>query len=718
MGLKQDVQKALAEAGATPSTKTVQPVDISPEATRALSQKVREWSGWSDARLLFGTPEVSPHAECDHTTHTFTAHAETLILNPHRVLLTVTPFRLRQEAVLTGALLHEAGHARHTLWKPRVEADLEGFKHSDGSEVTPQEFALASLMEEPRIEGMQARDADRIGAAGLGWTMRASAAHLIPTTVLNVTSPEQKIMDMITSWALRAGRQIALNHYTAGQHKMRNWVQDFTTLLHKVILTHLYAQPKYADMELDGQHEPSADAHAIMNLLVGMICCEDDRGPTMVDLARDVLTLLFPETPPEDQPMPGSAGCGEVPSDEGEEGDEGEQGETAAAPAGGEPEEGESEEGEPEQGSDEGSEGGSEDDEDSDEGEGQSEGDEPGDQPEDSDESGEGEGEPDEGATPSTEQAEPSAQDKELAAALAALEASAKSDATEETEEEIEKVPPMEGGKGAGSGGPGGMGGGFRNPTKAERDIQKGAERFLRDLISPTESSKVSLTDSPSATVDPAALAAWKADGGTRDPRFFKRTRREVEPAPPVKVAILVDVSGSMEELQRPSAILSWALAAAAMDLRNFAGRGQQLESTLIHWGSNARVIQRNGEMIPGIREVPCNEGTSAMGAALALVEEQLPGFFDITERPVHRLLVQFTDWELWGRRDVIPPLSQAMAAGVNMVTVAPSDYSPRRSELDSIMRACTIQRGTSRVLKYNRKNPEQVWDEAAKALL
>lgn len=712
MGLKQDVARALGtpvSENQIPEKPAPPPVEVSPTAVRALSQKVREWSGWPNATLRFGQPEVSPHAECDHVTRSFTVNPETLVLNPNRVLLTVTPFRLRQEAVLTGALLHEAGHARHSHWLPRTEAQakVKPARHSDGTEPTGATIALARLMEEPRIEGLQARDADKIGATGLDWTMRASAAHLIPTTVLSTTVPEQMIMDLITSWALRAGRQIALNHYTG--RPMRNWVQDFTTLLHTEIVKHL--------TRLDTD-DPSHETKVIMENLFAMLRCTDDDGSTMIDHARAALTLLFPETDDDDMPEP-SGGCeGGAESDESG----GESGQAAQGESDTDPSEEGAEEGATADESDEQGSGG---------GEGQPEDTEPGDgsgedestESEDEGESeseGEDEDEVSDGSDTEQEaeaesEGEPAASE-EFAAELADLEDAAKGDVEQESEDEASKTPPMESGGTAGGAGQGTGVAGFRQPTKEEREFQKGAERFLRDLISPTEASAASLSESPSATVDAAALAAWKADGGTREPRFFMRTRREVEPSPPVKIAILVDVSSSMEQLQKPSALLSWALASAALDLRNFAGRGQQIESTLIHWGNEARVIQKNGQPLPGIREVPCSEGTSAMEQALDLVAEEIPGFFDLTDRPVHRLLVQFTDWELFGRIGAAKRIAEALAAGVNMVTVAPGGLG-RSSSLDAILRRCTVQRGTSTVVNYSKAHPEKVWDESAKAL-
>lgn len=720
-GLKQMVAEAAKQA----EKKKKPPVEVSGEATRALGEHVRQWAGWPTARVVFGNPLEqgwpSPWAACDHVTRTFMVNADELVLNPNRVLLTVTPFRLRQEAVLTGAMLHEAGHARHTHWKPRTPEAAAKFRHKDGTLPTKAEFALASLMEEPRVEGLMFRDADRIGAVGLGWTMRASAAQLIPTTALSM-DPNLRIMDIITSWALRAGRQIALNHWT--RHPLRNWVQDFSTLLHGALIAHLAeAESRGADTDVD------VDARRIIDLLIEMTHVGDDRGSTMIDKARDVLTLLFPETDPDEQPEAGG-GCSQPqpdsgegegsedaqPEDKGGESDEdgekgegntepedegsgtdpgaGDSGEDEAKPEDSEPEDSEPDEGEADESSD--------DKPDSEQGGGNS--------GEQSEAEGE-EAEQEPGASTSTDT------ESELAQALADMEAEAQGETTDEASDEADEAE-EEAAKGAGSGGNSGGQGGWRMPTKEERETQKNAERFLRSLVNPSEAAKVTLDDAPAATVDGAALAAWKAGGQHSAPKFFRRTRRSVEPSPPVKIAILVDVSSSMEVLQKPSAVLSWALAAAAMDLRNFAGRGQQIESCLIHWGTTVKVIQRNGEILPGIREYPCIEGTSAMGWALDAVEEELPGFFDQTERPVNRLLVQFTDWELFGRgASVQSKISAALASGVNMLTVAPASYSPRHSDLDSILRQCPVQRGMSTLLRYNKMFPEQVWDTAAEAL-
>lgn len=699
------LKKAAADAMSAASMEAQQsaalpPVQISGAATMAMATAMRKWSGWADARLVWGNPGEGVPAACEHQTRTFTVNANLLVLNPNRVLTTVTPFRMRQEAVLTGAMLHEAGHARHTHWRKRLPAERENWVHGDGvTKVSPMVESFARLFEEARIEGLMARDEKHVGADGLVWTMRATAAHLIPATKMNV-DPDQALMDLIGSWVLRAGREMALNHWV--NHPRRQWVREFNELVRAhAIVDHLV---QYDDVPQRGS--VVTRANVAFQYMLDMIISDDDTSTFMVDQARAVLTLLFPETDldSDDGPtvqMPCQSGG---QADDGDSQDDQDGDESGSSAAGGaesqeddaEPGEGSAESGEPAV------------DEDSDDGEGEGAGTGGDEVSEDSD----------------TDQVDSTS---DLAQALANIEAEAESASDQEAKEEAGKQPPSQvpaSGGGAGDNPLAGKGGGWRKPGAPEREAQKGAERFLRDLLDPSETIKQSLSESPSSQVDGAALSAWKASGASTDPRFFIRSRREVQPSPPVKIAIMVDVSMSMEPLQEPSALLSWALASAALDLRNFAGRGQQIESTLIHWGSGARVIQKNGETLPGLKEFPCREYTDSMHEAFALVEQELPGFFSVPEQPTNRLLIQFTDWELGGgsEKQASPWMNQMMAAGVNMLSVVPTDgpwggYSQFRSKLPYLMARVPIMRGSSNLIGYDRMQPDAVWSRAAEIL-
>lgn len=626
-----------------PDTQALPPYDVSPEAHRVLAQNMRRWSGWADANLVIGLPKGSPYAECDHVKHTFTVNVDALGINPNRVLHSPTPFRLRQEAVLTGAMLHEAGHARYSRWLPRTEAQAKAnpLKHYDRpGEPTNQAVALARLAEEARIEGVLAANEIEVGAGGLGWTMRASAAHLLPMTRL-AADPNQQIMDLITSWVLRAGRQVAIGN-------ARTWVGDFHDLLIKALIAHLEA----TDQDSVSGYSPDNGARFIMHNLMAMVRWDGKMiggsgypelhtGPYLVDKAAAILDVLFPgqDGNAEDAAMP-SGGCSVECEDS------------------------------------------------------------PDDQPDD--QAAEGDGPPSQVLS-------------DLANLLASVEANADVEVQANADVEAEKAPaPPVAMSISGSD----RGAVWRQPTAEDRLRQREAEKFLRDLIDSTERSVTTITDTPSTQIDGAAYAAWRAGGRVQPPRFFKQTRRSSLPAPPVKIATLVDVSGSMDVLQEPAALLSWALSSAALDLRNFAGRGVQVESTLIHWGTRSRVIQANGDVLPGIITDPCIEGTDAMGDALAQVAEQIPGFFEPGEKHENRLLVHFTDWDLSaGVPSVIDWTSKALAAGVNMISVVPTGYSTRRSNLDRVLAACTEQRGLTSLVKYQPHRPEMVWSAAAEAL-
>lgn len=643
------------------STTNLRPVAVGPEAFKYLSDKTREWSGWRDGTLRLAAPDarVSNYAMTDHTTRRITVDVDKVLLNPNRVLRTANPFRLRQEAVLTGVLLHEAGHARHSHWYPRTVEGLAEFKHHDGEPVTPAEFALSRIFEEVRVETLMALHSDINGAEGLEWTMRAMAAYLLPMTEVS-TDPEQAIMDLITSWALRAGRPIAL-HRKSLLTNMPPWVSTFTAFM-KTTLVDFTRETGLGEVN-GGQA-----ADLLWNIVAGAAIFQSDTAKDgasstwLVECARDVLRLLFGDNPPE-----ASGGCGESCGSGAQSGDEsGEQGESG------------------------------------------------GESPSEAGDAGEGESEDeDTGATGSTEADDGEGRQPGWAKALAGVETNADETTKFESKSLAEKVPS------AGGSNEGTMVGGWRQPEPEERVIANGAERFLRDLINPTESLQSSLSEVPSAMVDGAALSAWRASGATKEPRFFIRSRREVRLAPPVKIAILVDISDSMKQLQKPSALLSWALANAAVDLRNFAGRGVQIESTLIHWGTSVRVVQRNGESLPGIREVACNEGTTAMDVALDTIESQIPGFFSPSDPIENRLLVQFTDWQLHGGCGAVSAIKieQGAAVGVNMLSVVPHTYSGTYSQLPTIERKIRGLPGRSSTVRYDPRNPGAIWAAAARML-
>lgn len=691
----------------TPTTAQPVPVKVSPGARVALAAMMRRWSGWPNASLILGHPgAVSMFGATDHTTRTFEINVDALSLNPHRVLRTVTPFRLRQEGILTGVMLHEAGHARFSHWRPRTPEQAAAFKHNNGRGAPVEQAALdlAALCEEPRVEAMMARHADLTASTGLTWTMRAAAAVLAPRTQFS-DDPDQFVMDVISSWVVRAGRQYALAAHTG--HVVADWTHQFTALLRDALKDHLIGvdDAAYENGDTTNLTPVSTRVGEVVTALMEMVAWDGEAtaeavtgsrhmftdadadtphtGTFMVDNAQMILNILFPET---DEPPSPSGGCGSAgaagAAGSDEQGEQGEQDD--------QPEEG---------GSDGSSEGqGSDESDDQAEGEGQGQG---------------------EASGPQSEVSKAIAEALAQAEADAADQGEAQAQAAAESGEAPEGEPKEQRSGQSGGFGNGATKYGWRMPSADDMAMQRSAEAFLRSVIDPTVKSRSVLTESPSTNVDAAAMAAWRAGGQVRDPRFFRRTQRTVEPSTPVRIAVLVDVSLSMSELQEPSALLSWALSNAALDLRNFAGRGTQVESCLIHWGSNAKVIAGNGDVLPGIRTHECNQGTSAMDEAFDLVDREMPGFFDAPDVPAHRLLVQFTDWQLVGTlvEAITPRIEAAAANGVHSLTVVPRRWSQHASGYDQIMRGARVPDDKQTAIRFDPKAPAAVWTQAAKIL-
>ena len=702
-------------------TNNTTPVNVSADAERELTRRMREWSGWADARLVIGAPPatVSPFAMTDFNRREFTVNVDALLRNPNRVLNRVTDFRLRQEAILTGAMLHEAGHARFTQWVPRSKEELAKLRHSDGSKVTAQELAFARLLEEPRIEGWVWREATELGCDHVKWTMPVTAAALLPISKLS-DDPNQQIMDVIQSWVLRAGRAEAIRRDIIIDPK-EMWEAHLTQVLQEALTQHFTDQDP---MSVGGGRGPATRTRAVMDALVAAIRSGiHTRSAGKLAAARDILNELFPETPVEDMPTPKGGTCGE--SGDSGEGDSPESGDSGDSGEGDSPESGDSGEGDSPESGDSGEGDSPESGDSGDSGEGDSP--ESGDSGEgDSPESGEGDsGEGDSGegsALTETEQVMKDLDEQRranLEKSLAAAEGGFNREITK-----LEKREAADAGGNVMADED--RAAGFRPPRASDREMQREAEGFLRSMLSPSESNNLSLSESPSSTVDAAAMSAWRSAGGKRDPRFFVRSQRVTAPAPPIKIAVLVDISGSMEALQAPSALMSWALSTAAEDMRNFAGRGAQIETTLIHWGSFVQTVCKNGDTLPGIREVPCTQGTSALRHAMRAAETEIPGIFDAPETPENRLLVLFTDWELsfLGGDEARAAVGDALSNGVNLLSVKPdvpySKFSKMAAERyrEMVLRASASEtRGKEATVVYDPNNPSQVWSEAERLL-
>ncbi len=416
---------------------------ISDRATTTLESHLARWTGWGTASLEF-TCDKAPIAGTNLATREVVVNPDVTIRNPLKVLDLVTPFRLRQEGILTGTLLHEAAHARYTQWRGHA------------GQYPEQVLALATVLDEPRIEAYFRTEARENGAFGLGWTLLASAARHCPPTSL--THDAMSVMDCVNLWVLTAGRHHAFDTVSNAGRPSTSGTPSWVSRMDSVLVMALSAHAS-AHEEAYGEKVSWA---AIKALLGTAVASEDHEGPTMLDLAQSILDALYPGVPPEERPSPPDPhGADE---DEGEEGDGGDTGDAL-----------------------------------------------------------------------------PEVVQDEMQAAAEAAEEGQQADIGDADKAEQDSTP-VDAGDYSGPGE-------WRKPTPPEQKVREDARRFLRDLSAPTVVTTRPLRETPSASIDAAAYAAWKARGATSAPRFSRRTRKVVTPAPPVNVAVLKDVSGSMESL-------------------------------------------------------------------------------------------------------------------------------------------------------------------------
>jgi hypothetical protein len=193
----------------TATTNTAQrDVVITPSAELDLARRIRLWSGWSNASVTFD-PTKTETAHVDHVARQFAFNLNKLVLNPNRVVAKVTDQSLRLEAVLTGAMLHEAGHARYTTWRPRTPEGERAFLDNEGGRRPYSKAALelAKMAEEPRIE-LLVRTTPTSTAASLTWTTRASALWALHEIISNSSNAMPDAIAAVGLWLLTIGRWV------------------------------------------------------------------------------------------------------------------------------------------------------------------------------------------------------------------------------------------------------------------------------------------------------------------------------------------------------------------------------------------------------------------------------------------------------------------------------------------------------------------------------
>lgn len=178
---------------------------------------------------------------------------------------------------------------------------------------------------------------------------------------------------------------------------------------------------------------------------------------------------------------------------------------------------------------------------------------------------------------------------------------------------------------------------GTRKPTTDERTAARVLARALstagvRDRVTVKSTSPVP----PGRWRMRGALAAdaQRAAGATVTAEPFTRTTRRIAPAPPLRLGIACDVSGSMGYQRRPVASTAWILAHAG------ARATVPVTTATVIYGAHVRPITHPGTVPDLVTEFEADDGSHDIAAAAAALD----GALGLSHPGAARLLVVVSD--------------------------------------------------------------------------
>ncbi|GLZ15892.1 hypothetical protein Acsp04_61270 [Actinomadura sp. NBRC 104425] len=176
--------------------------------------------------------------------------------------------------------------------------------------------------------------------------------------------------------------------------------------------------------------------------------------------------------------------------------------------------------------------------------------------------------------------------------------------------------------------------------TRAPRgDEQAAARRLARQLRAAAHRERVATVQTspapPGRLRMRAALAAdaQRAAGAVPTAEPFTRTTRRHVPAPPLRIGIACDVSGSMVEASVPVASAAWILARAASHIPD-------ARSATVIFGAKVRPVTHPGAVPATVTEFTACDSTEQFVQAV----DALDGGLDLSRPGAARLLVVVSD--------------------------------------------------------------------------
>jgi hypothetical protein len=210
--------------------------------------------------------------------------------------------------------------------------------------------------------------------------------------------------------------------------------------------------------------------------------------------------------------------------------------------------------------------------------------------------------------------------------------------------------------------------------TREPRTVERSAAQRLGRAMS-TAGARERTPHRTSSVLPPGRLRmrgalaadAQRAAGAIPTAEPFVRTTRTTVPAPPLRVGVACDVSGSMRAFAEPVASTAWVLAHAAK-----AALVPVTTATVI-FGRHVRVLTRPGQYPPMVTEFACDDGTERPDVAI----EALDGALDLTRPDAARLLVVISDgrFRVGPRRVAQTQLDRLVAAGCAVLWLTPDKF-------------------------------------------
>ena len=209
---------------------------------------------------------------------------------------------------------------------------------------------------------------------------------------------------------------------------------------------------------------------------------------------------------------------------------------------------------------------------------------------------------------------------------------------------------------------------GTRPPTDPERAAARVLGRALdtagiRDRVATRTRSALP----PGRLAMRGALAAnaQRAAGALPTAEPFTRTTRRPVPAPPLRLGIACDVSGSMDAFAGPVASTAWILAHAAAHTRVPA------TTAAVIFGKYVRAIHGPGEVPAEVTEFLATDNYEHADKAI----DALDGALDLARTGAARLLVIVSDGQYREdpRREAQARVNRLTAAGCGVLWLAPA---------------------------------------------